>query len=161
MKQVVIAFLGVMIFSSPAFSAGYGDAGCGLGSIIFGDESGPVQILAVTMNGLSYNQVFGVTSGTSNCDTEGLVLAEKEDHVYFVQNFDSLKKEMASGQGEHLRALSSLLGCRPDEEVQFTSYAQQNYQTIFASTQSEPKAILTAMKKEISDDPELAALCAN
>ncbi len=159
MKKVVFSFLGVMIFTSPAFSTGYGDAGCGLGSIIIGDESGPVQILAATLNGVSYNQVFGVSSGTSNCDPDGIVLAEQERHRFVVQNFASLEKEMASGGGEHIRTLASLLGCPSEKRVQFISYTQQNYESIFENEKTTPKEMLNTLRKGLSTHPELTASC--
>ena len=47
---------------------GYGMAGCGLGSILFGAKPGKIQILSGTTNGIYGNQTFGISSGTSNCD---------------------------------------------------------------------------------------------
>ncbi len=49
---------------------GYGMAGCGLGSLAFGDDNGKIQIIAATTNGTSGTQTFGITSGTSNCNPE-------------------------------------------------------------------------------------------
>ncbi len=48
-------------------SGTYGTAGCGLGSMAFGNQKGAIQILAATTNGLFGTQTFGITSGTSNC----------------------------------------------------------------------------------------------
>ena len=45
----------------------YGTAGCGLGSMIFGDQKGAIQILAATTNSIFGTQTFGITTGTSNC----------------------------------------------------------------------------------------------
>ena len=45
----------------------YGLAGCGLGSLVFESQPGFVQVLAATTNGTSWNNTFGMTSGTSNC----------------------------------------------------------------------------------------------
>src|SRR5215813_15499169 len=45
----------------------YGTAGCGLGSMVFGDQKGAIQILAGTTNWLFGTQTFGITTGTSNC----------------------------------------------------------------------------------------------
>ena len=42
----------------------YGTAGCGLGSMAFGDQPGGIQILAATTNGILGNQTFGITFGT-------------------------------------------------------------------------------------------------
>ncbi|MCB9072358.1 MAG: DUF3015 family protein [Bdellovibrionaceae bacterium] len=47
---------------------GYGLAGCGLGSVLFGAKPGGVQILAYTTNGSAGNQLFGITFGSLNCE---------------------------------------------------------------------------------------------
>ena len=49
----------------------YGDAGCGLGSILFGAKPGFVQVFAATTNGTFGSQTFGITTGTSNCGGGG------------------------------------------------------------------------------------------
>ena len=40
---------------------GYGTAGCGLGSILFGEKEGMVQVFASTTNGIYSNNTFGVS----------------------------------------------------------------------------------------------------
>src|SRR6266571_3742686 len=42
----------------------YGAAGCGLGSMVFGNQPGGVQVLAATTNATGI-QTFGITTGTS------------------------------------------------------------------------------------------------
>src|SRR5262245_61167540 len=57
----------------------YGQAGCGLGSMLFGkDNSKLMQVLAATTNGIGGNQSFAIPSGTSNCTEAGVVKAERE-----------------------------------------------------------------------------------
>ncbi len=62
---LALGALGALALS--AHAAPYGEAGCGLGSMIFGDSPGFVQVLAATTNGCSGSQTFGITTGTSNC----------------------------------------------------------------------------------------------
>src|SRR5689334_6829374 len=76
-----------------------GPAGCGLGSLVFGDMKGPVQIVAATLNGVYGNQTFAMTSGTSNCQDNGVTLKEKEQEYFANANFESLHQEIAQGQG--------------------------------------------------------------
>src|SRR5690348_10000976 len=47
--------------------AGYGVAGCGFGSMLFGKQPGFIQVLAATTNGTFGSQTFGISTGTSNC----------------------------------------------------------------------------------------------
>ncbi len=159
MKKYLIVVMGMVFFSSPVFAAGYGEAGCGLGSLIFGDSPGPVQIFAATTNASSYSQLFGITSGTSNCDASGIILAEKEGDLFVASNFDHLEKEMAIGEGEHVSTLAGILGCPSDRGAQFASYAQNNYQVIFASDQTTPEEALQAVRTGMAQDPELSASC--
>lgn len=159
MKKYVIAMLGLALFSSPSvFAAGYGDAGCGLGSLVFGDSPGAIQILAATTNATGI-QSFGISSGTSNCDAEGFDISQREQETFVANNFSSLSKEMASGKGEHLAALAELIGCSPEKAPTFASIAQQNYEVIFASDQTTPRTMLKTVKERISQNPELSQSC--
>lgn len=162
MKKYTLT-LGILLYSaSPAFAAGYGDAGCGLGSLIFGNTPGPVQILAATTNGSSYNQPLGITSGTSNCDKESaLQTAEAQNQLQFVNaNFPSLAKEMAAGDGEQLTTLAGMLGCSA-AAPEFAHYTQANYDAIFASAQTTPTEMLVSLRDAVNADPSLAASCSN
>ncbi len=161
MKRLALLALPIftLFLASTGHTAGYGAAGCGLGSLVFGNEAGPVQIFASTTNGTFGSQTFGITSGTSNCDAMGIVLSEREDNVFVAYNFDSIKKEMATGEGEHLDTLSGLVGCPSEKGSQFASYTQQNYKAIFASAQTTPEEMLQAVKGGIASHPELATSC--
>jgi hypothetical protein len=158
MKKYLLAIVGTMIFSSSALAAGYGDAGCGLGSLVFGNQSGAVQILAATTNGTGM-QSFGITSGTSNCDAKGIVLAEQQQKSFAANNFSGLAKEMATGDGEQLTALAGLLGCPMVQQTRFNTVTQQNYAAIFASDTTTPSEMLTAVKTVMSGDAELSVAC--
>ena len=158
---IVILVAGVVFLAPSAFAAGYGDAGCGLGSLIFGDSpSAMAQTSAGTTNGTSSTQPFGISSGTSNCDTTGIVLAEKAPEVFVAKNFASLAKEMAAGQGEHLVTLAGLLGCSSEATAPLGRYTQQNYETI-VSDEAEPGLALEAVQAGIAGDPVLSASCRN
>lgn len=157
MKKFFLAMAGILLFGSSAFAAAYGDAGCGLGSMLFKDQPGAVQIFAATTNGTSMNQAFGITSGTSNCDAKAIILAEQER--FATHNFSGLAKEMAAGQGEQLATFADLLGCPSVKQTRFNSIAQQNYKAIFASETTTPVEMLTAVKTVVSSDSELATTC--
>jgi len=69
-RSFVIVFLVSLTAAVPVLShASQKNTGCGLGSVIFkGQDALLFQILAVTTNGTSGNQTFGITTGTLNCD---------------------------------------------------------------------------------------------
>ncbi len=107
--------------------AAYGSAGCGLGSLLFEPSTGFTQVLAATTNGTSGNQTFGITSGTSNCDSgPGSSASAKA----FVQtNRSAMAKDIARGKGETISNLSALAGCR--DSVAVGSKLQREFKTIF------------------------------
>ncbi|HET6466536.1 MAG TPA: DUF3015 domain-containing protein [Nitrospiria bacterium] len=161
MKKYILAIIGTVLFSSSAFAAGYGDAGCGLGSLLFGNQAGPVQILAATTNNTFLNQAFGISSGTSNCDAKGFDTTKLEQEQFVANNYSGLAKDMATGQGEQLATLAGLMGCPTAQQPRFDTVTQQNYQAIFASDSTTPTEVLTAVRGVVSGDSELSTNCSN
>ena len=73
----------------------YGMAGCGLGSMVFGDKPGLIQVIAATVNSTAASQTFGISSGTSNCEDRAGTAA------FFIDaNRVVLASDMARGSGE-------------------------------------------------------------
>src|ERR1700751_4381430 len=153
MKRIALIAIVVSATSATAMAGGYRSAGCGLGSDLIKDD-GIVQIFAATTNGTSGNQTFGITSGTSNCTgSGGYAQIDAEKQMYVEANYDALSQEMAQGAGEHLGALSSLMGCSRESSNQFASVMKKNYSSIAASQGAE--SMLTKVKTTISSDPVL------
>lgn len=86
---------------------GYGMAGCGLGSIVFGEQGGLVQVVAATLNSTGYQSV-AITVGTSNCSEKG-VFGQTTDYIN--TNKVALESDLARGEGETLASLSALMNC--------------------------------------------------
>ena len=161
MKKLVMVgalVLSLVSFSGSAFAAGYGDAGCGLGSIVFGNEQGAVQVIAATLNGTGV-QTFGITTGTSNCNPAGLVKLEKEREEFAQKNYSTLVKEMAMGEGENLDTLASLYGCSQDSHADFGSLTQENFSHIVKSDSTTSQEMLSSLKSEISGHAVLSKSC--
>ena len=107
---ITMAIMGVgASVASTAHADPYGTAGCGLGSMLFHDKPGIVQVLAATTNGTFGTQTFGISSGTSNCeDTKASAQSTKS----FVQaNREAVSKDIARGSGETISSVSTLAGC--------------------------------------------------
>lgn len=141
MKSIMMAF--VSLFAGSAFAAGYGDAGCGLGSQVMGPEKGAKQVLAATTNGTSANQTFGITSGTSNCQEGGIFKSAKQVPAYIEMNKIALAKDAARGEGETLAGLSNLMGC---DNAALGHAVKANYNDIFVQTNMDPSLIESAIK---------------
>ena len=162
MKKLIMVgalVLSIVSFSGSAFAAGYGDAGCGLGSIVFGNEQGGVQVLASTTNGTFGSQSFGITTGTSNCNPAGLVKLEMEREEFAEKNYPTLVKEMAMGEGENLETLASLYGCSQDSHADFGSLVQENFSTIVKSDSTSSQEMLSSLKSEIAGNTVLSKSC--
>lgn len=151
MKKLVIASL--MLLGVSAFAKPYGDAGCGLGSIVFGDQAGFTQVFAATTNGTSYSQTFGISTGTSNCTDGGSVKGAMAVPAFIEVNKASLAKDAARGEGETLAGLANLLGCNSKN---LGSSLKSNYNKIFVETNMEPTAIEARINNTISSNKSQA-----
>lgn len=102
----------LLSFASFQAHADVGIAGCGLGSIVFKENTKGSQILAATTNGTFGNQTFGITSGTSNCGSgvaKQVNVQKQKD--YIIANLSSLQREAAQGSGDAVNGLASVFGC--------------------------------------------------
>lgn len=138
-----IAFTGTLAFAEKKQSLhdqfsgqSYGVAGCGLGSIVFGNKPGMIQVVAATLNNTGY-QTFAISSGTSNCGESG---KKARAHQFIEVNKVALENDLSRGAGEAIIALSEVMGCKnADFTIQlksaFTPGATQE-QMVSAATQS-------------------------
>ena len=149
------------LFLLPAsvFAAGYGPAGCGLGSMVVGSQPGGEQIFAATTNGTSGSQTFGITSGTSNCGDNGLLNLSKEREIFAQENYTSLIKEMAQGKGENLNTLASMYQCPAASHQEFGAMAQEKFSALVTSDQTTSTELLGNLENHLASHPALAKSC--
>lgn len=96
----------------------YGTAGCGLGSVVFGDQPGMIQVVAATLNSTGY-RTFAISSGTSNCGEAG---KSARANQFIEVNKVALENDLSRGAGESIVALSEVMGCQnTDFSVQLKS----------------------------------------
>jgi hypothetical protein len=127
----------------------YGFAGCGFGSMIF--EPKENQLIAITSNHITSSQVFGISSGTSNCmETIPVPTNHAERLPEFIEsNKDRLSAEAAKGQGETINTLSTILDCKHQE---VGSTLKENYKKIFVDTKMESASIEAKLHNLIDDN---------
>jgi hypothetical protein len=133
--------------------------GCGLGKLAWMDYGGQKQIapqvMMATTNGTFGSQTFGISSGTSGCTNDGVIMKNK--HVSMAtSSFDSLRQEMAQGGGEHLASLATLLGVPEKDQPAFFALVQEKYTTLMESEQTTPLAMLQALQAAMAEHPVLA-----
>jgi len=150
-------------YGPPGYAPGYyGMAGCGLGSLLFGPDDQPMaQVLAATTNGTFATQTFGISSGTSNCVSGGVIRAEREQAAFAEVNFQDLKRNMAAGGGEYLSSFSALLGCEESAQPAFFKMTQDRFERILPSANAGPIDLVVATKAQIRSDPLLSRACSD
>ena len=101
----------VLFLGSASNAFAYDSTGCGLGSLVFKGQKGPVpQILAVTTNS-TYTQTFGITSNTSGCDSYGRITGGTGRIFAFLENnLDQFAADAAVGKGETIEAIAAITG---------------------------------------------------
>ena len=156
MKKIALLSLFLVPMVSQA-ARQFGDAGCGLGSVVFGNKGGFVQIFAATTNGTSGSQTFGISSGTSNCVDDGAVAQNKALDMYLDSNKVALATEAARGNGDTVANLAGVLGC--SDAALLGSALQKNYSNVFTQGVSTDE-LSSSIKSVIRSDASLAGTCA-
>jgi hypothetical protein len=83
----------------------------------------------------------------------------KNKHINMASGaFDSLKQEMAQGQGEHLASLATLLGIPDEEQSVFFALVQEKYTSLVPSEDVTPVVVLQAIEKAMAGHPVLARI---
>jgi hypothetical protein len=149
-KTITVAAALLLAPVASAQKSGYGSAGCGLGSLVFGSQQGPVQILAATTNGTFGSQTFGITTGTSNCGPGVFAMGTKN----FVEaNREVLAKDAARGEGESIGALAVINECKDLRGV--GAALQREFQSIFPSEEATSDEVAAAILRTLHSDESL------
>jgi hypothetical protein len=148
-KAIVMA--GLLLGTGAAWAGPYGSAGCGLGSVLFGNQPGFVQVVAATTNGIFGNQTFGITTGTLNCGSAATPAGAK---VFIDANREAVAKDMARGSGETLATLTSLAGCRDAKRVGIT--LQKNFSAIIPNEKVPNDVVSDNVLATLRADKQLA-----
>jgi hypothetical protein len=147
MKRLLVI---ASILASGSFAHAFGDAGCGLGSMIFKDNKKGFQILAATTNGIG-GQIFAITTGTSDCTSDGFVMNDKKIEYFAEVNQEDLTRQMAQGRGEKLNTLAALYGCNGANQTQFAQMTQSNYGKIVTSAKISANEMVQNISREMQN----------
>ncbi len=156
MKKLVLAVgVALAVGIAPAAYASDGP-GCGVGTMVFEGKSGLApQVLAFSTNGTFLN-TFAVTSGTSGCNADDVVLNEHERQIFAAVNFRNLKSDMAMGKGEYLSSLAALMGIESGDRMAFNDFSKAHFATLVTGSGVSPDAFLSAFDTELAKHPRLA-----
>ncbi len=158
MKKVIV--LGLLSVVAPSFTLAAGShpmGGCGLGYLLLSNKENTkvMQVLGATTNGTFGSQTFGISSGTSGCTEDGAVKLVKATEVYVEVNLDSIRRDMAVGQGEYVNTLASMLGASEANRATLVRYFQENYSAIFPTAEVNSAEVLQNMTAKLAEKPEL------
>ncbi|MFP4561017.1 MAG: DUF3015 family protein [Thiohalorhabdus sp.] len=143
-KTAVVAVLAALPMSS---AMAKDSTGCGVGTMIFDGQEGVVpQVLAVTTNGTSGNQTFGITSGTLGCDQDGVVKSDAQLTAFVSSNMEKLAADMASGNGETLASVAELMDVPENERGAFYQAAKDNFASIYGGEQVTAGEVVAGLK---------------
>ena len=133
--------------------------GCGLGKLAWMDYGSPKQIapqvMMATTNGTFGSQTFGISSGTSGCTNDGVIMKNKHLNIAS-RSFENLAQEMAQGQGEHLASLATLLGVPQEDQQEFFALVQAKYSILVGSDDTTAVTMLQALQAAMAQHPVLA-----
>ena len=135
MKKLILGVIGGALLSLPSFAVDKSNTGCGLGYMVFKDSKDSVltEILAVTTNGTSGSQTFGITSGTSECKKPKTYVKNDKLFKFVSDNMDQLASDIASGSGETLETVAELMNIPKEKRAKFFLKAQENFDKIYSN----------------------------
>ena len=157
MKKLIAVLSLAVAFPTAVMAAQDNVGGCGVGSMIFKGQSGVgPQVLAVTTNGISGNQTFGISTGTLGCTQDGAVHSNMKTALFIDSNKDKLARDMSVGSGETLAALAHLLGVESHDQVAFNRLTKDNMARIFTSESVATEQVIVALREVLASDATLS-----
>lgn len=159
----VLVFGALLTFATAAFaedeepiSPNGGSDQCGLAWKIVKGKTLMGTLTRMTTN-YYFEPSFSMTSGTSGCEKHKIAQGEVESVKYVAANFNSIKSDMAEGQGEYLAGLGRLMGCSDQGMESFQNSAQQNFGTLTQG--ADAFQVLQNVKGMIRSNGQLSASC--
>jgi len=160
MKKLIAIIAAVTLLPLVATAQNVGH--CGWGSKLFHDQKGIApQVLAVTTNGTSGNQTFGITSGTSGCTQEGVVRSNWKTAAFVDENMTRFAQDLSRGNGESLETFVSLLEVEAADKASVQQVLQQNFDAIFYGVDVSSAEVLASVRTVLLSNENLARYAAN
>ena len=138
MKKILasIAICSIMSIANSAYAID-STGGCGLGSMAWRGQSGVIpQSLAITTNGISWSNTFGVTFGTSGCDPNGRITGGTGRMMlaFIEDNMEQFAMDAAAGRGETIETLAGIMNV---DSAKLGKEVQRNFAYIFPNDDVE------------------------
>jgi hypothetical protein len=154
MKKIIGTAI-LIAASTNAYAVAPGGGGCGWGNLLFDGQSGPApHILAVTTNGTSGNNTFGMTTGTNGCQTDGALSYGGKSLFAGIMN--EFSEDVAAGQGEALNAVAVMMGVQAEDRDTFAQVTHENFNVLFPSENVTAEEVMTSLQAVMKADARLA-----
>jgi hypothetical protein len=157
----------LLMLSAPSSWAANPDTGpgCGLGKLAWSDYQNQKniapQVMMATTNGTFGSQTFGISSGTSGCTNDGVIMALHKANVFAAANYDTLAQDMARGGGEHLASLAELMGVPAENRSEFFAVAQVQYSGLVQTGDKTSAGMIESLHNGIQAHPGLSKVVAH
>ena len=143
MKRLIIV-ASTLLLTTTLSAEVHRNTGCGLGSMIIENQNTVTkQVLAAITNGTFGNQTFGITTGTLNCNKPALIVSNEKIEKFVADNMDALAVDIASGSGENLDTLSTLMNV--EDKATFSKSLKENFSKIYSSTDATSADVIDAI----------------
>ncbi len=153
-KLVIVSGLMVLPLSASAVD---NVGGCGFGSkLMAGNQGMAPQVLAVTTNGSTGSQTFGISTGTLGCTQDGVVHSNWKTAKFIDSNMNRLARDISVGEGESLEALSSLLSVDLADKDAFKVALKVNFGSIYTSGNVTADEIAANLQSVLLANAELS-----
>lgn len=113
---------------------------CGIGGLVFGHES--LGVLGKTLASVSnIFWDFGTTAASSHSLSPDTCLSQEVKTAYFIkETFSDLENNLATGKGEHLQALNTLMACEAASQNVRRDYAEYTTTRFYTSATQQQNA---------------------
>jgi hypothetical protein len=155
MKRITLA-LALCAIAPSGFAAVAGGEGCGWGQIMFEGQSGKAShVLALTTNGTSGNNTFGVTTGTNGCSSSGTISYGGKEMVDVSGVMDEFGEDLAQGDGEVITTVAVSIGISQEHREAFKLTMRDNFDTILPSKDVTMEEVYAAIFAVMAQDETL------
>jgi hypothetical protein len=116
-----------LMVSGSALAGGYGPAGCGVGTMLLGDDAtGAMGGIAMYLNMAFYGPT-SITMGTFGCGDGGVALLETEKLEFLGENRDQMEEETAKKTDATLLAFAELIQCSSEDAFVSAVQSDNNF----------------------------------
>ena len=94
----------------------------------------------------------GSSASSGGSDKSGFLDRQQQITEFAQVNLSHLKRDMATGQGEYLGSLATLLGVEPSHQPEFFAFTQDKFAVLFPNDHITAVEMLTVLRREMQAD---------